>query len=244
MSYKNNSPHTPFHTYHTHSIHIRWENPHRIALQRLLEKGIIPLFIQDGGISTSLTKPLLPSRKFPYFHLPHWQQAKRRAYFDFLVPHPAEKSRARFLKLVCGNKHRYGVSVWDAHEDTTYEIEYAEQNPPYEGDAYPLSVGVEAVLEPLLPFMKDRVVSTRGVGELGPLGTYFKGGTSRGVPLLYHAPTLVVRVESCHWGRLELDQFVNGCAEKARLRCLWPGDATWEAASCELERCGLGEDEI
>jgi hypothetical protein len=189
-----------------------------------LEKGIIPLSISDGGISTSLTKALHFESTFPYIRLPAYQQVKSRAYFDFLVVHPEEKRRAKFLQLVCENRHKYGVSVCDAHEDIPYDVEYAEENPPYRGNAYPLSVGAEAVLEPLLPFLKDRVVRTGE--ELGPLGGYFKDGNTRSVPLLHHAPTLVVRIESCHWGWVELDQFVNGCAEKARLGSLWPVDAT------------------
>jgi hypothetical protein len=55
-------------------------------LRRLLELGVIPPFIQDGGINThrvNFTRFGWTTR-FPWVKVPIYQQGKRRAYFEFL----------------------------------------------------------------------------------------------------------------------------------------------------------------
>ncbi|KAF1936987.1 hypothetical protein EJ02DRAFT_427016 [Clathrospora elynae] len=69
-------------------IRERWGKNNRFALERLLKKGVIPLYIQDGSVLTEHMRPWGLSSKFLYVQLPVFQQSKKRAYFEFLIPCP------------------------------------------------------------------------------------------------------------------------------------------------------------
>ena len=64
MTHSNSDQPTPWVKGHISSIQAHWYDPKRFGLQRLLEKGIIPLHIEDGGIRTSKKQGWGPTRKF------------------------------------------------------------------------------------------------------------------------------------------------------------------------------------
>jgi hypothetical protein len=82
-----------------------------IRIQRLVEKGIIPVYIHDGGISTNKLNDWGLQRAFPWIKLPWFVQAKRPAYFDFIIP---ECHRTEVVQMCHvfnrDNKHKYGFS--------------------------------------------------------------------------------------------------------------------------------------
>jgi hypothetical protein len=76
-----------------------WHQPNRPWLGRLLAMGIIPLTIQDGGISTYR----VPANRFltwksgaaNWFGWPMYVQSKKRACFEFIVPRTYMTARRR-----------------------------------------------------------------------------------------------------------------------------------------------------
>ena len=110
------SEHTPFHAEHVSTLQHRLVNEYgtnrkyRWALHRLLERGIIPLSISDGGVSTSLTRSFSLSRSFPFLTLPSYRQTKSRGSFTFLIPHPERVEVKALLQLLGQNKMNYNIS--------------------------------------------------------------------------------------------------------------------------------------
>jgi len=203
----------------------------------LLEKGIIPLFIQDGGISTEETTRSW-STTFPFIKLSSFEQAKRRACFEFLVPHPRRKHALRFHDILGKNIWNYGVQVrMSSQTEGSGAIGSWEQ--PYESESFTLSVGAESVLQSILPLLPDKPLKTTRSKTVDGLGWYLKDGDAGNIPLLHHTLLCIVRIEAVHWGPAELDSFVLGCAEKAGMKYDWPADVAQREAARELERRGL-----
>ncbi|KAF1829162.1 hypothetical protein BDW02DRAFT_510641 [Decorospora gaudefroyi] len=240
IAHQNASMHIPFRTKYIRSIQERWNEPKRFALQNLVERGIIPLYIQDGGVSTEEIASWGWSTTFPYIKLPISRQAKKRAYFDFVVPHPQRKEALDFVRLLTRKGHEFGFSVTRIDPFTsTVRGGFGKSNPPYKGKRFPFSVGAESRLEILLPFLPDKLLVQAHEERIHQLQYYFKGLDTRHIPLLHHSLTSIIRVEAGNWGYVELDVFVYGCAQDAGMQNEWDTNRAWEAANRELERCGL-----
>jgi hypothetical protein len=255
LSNDNQWPHSPLCL--NKDIQHHWYHPDRPWLKRLLALGTVPLFIQDGGMDTHYTNYTGFGRKkeFPYFTTPKWQQGKRRAFFEFLVPYPNGSAKMRqFLDSIINNRaeeeidgnqvvrdNSYAVTVRESPPDRGGKILYSKENRPAPEER-PLEVGAQSALKPLLPFMSDEVLR-KGYGvRINCLSTYMRGFHPEKVPLLRHAPARLVRVEAYHYGACELDGFVFGLAQKVGLGVQWPEGRCREAALMELEQCGLPVD--
>ncbi|PSN75180.1 hypothetical protein BS50DRAFT_643853 [Corynespora cassiicola Philippines] len=215
--------------------------PDKSYLQRLLRRGIIPLELQDGGVSTQRASP--PSYALNLglatLHIPRWLQSKKRAYFTFLVPYPEgydraplplhDSGRRTFIDALLNDaEKRYGAVVRHLGRRTVQ----SRPGPPH----LALEVGAEAPLEVLLPFLPDRVVRMGLGGEVGPVGECVREGV--GVPpLLERGEVAVVRVEARHFGKKRLDEWVYGLVEKVPL--IWTGGEIAEATGQWLERNGV-----
>jgi hypothetical protein len=255
LSNDNEWRHTPFWYYK--DIQLQWHHPDRPWLKRLLALGIIPLFIQDGGIDTYHThySQFSRTKTFPYFTTPRWQQGKRRAFFDFLIPHPGGSVKMhQFVDSVINNRseadigdnpvvrdNSYAVTIRDSPPDRGGSILYSEQNHPAPEDR-PFEVGAKSVLKLFLPFMSDEDLKKEYGVWANCLSYYMRSFRPESVPLLRHAPIKIVRVESYHYGACELDAFVFGLAQEAGLEVEWPEGRCREAALTELEQCGLPVD--
>lgn len=255
LSNDNQWPHTPLWLYK--EIQHHWHDPDRPWLKRLLALGIIPLFIQDGGTNTHYTNytGFGWKKDFPYFTTPKWQQGKRRAFFEFLVPYPSGSAKMRqFVESIINNRgeeeigddevvrdNSYAVVLRESPPDRGGQIRYSERNRPAPEDR-PLEVGAKSALKPLLPFMTDEVLR-KGYGvRINCLSAFMRGFHPEKIPLLRHAPTEIIRVEAYHYGACELDAFVFGLAQQAGLEVQWPEERCREAALMELEQCGLPVD--
>ncbi|KAF2029808.1 hypothetical protein EK21DRAFT_66837 [Setomelanomma holmii] len=247
--------HIPLWLYH--SIQHRWHQPSRPWLKRLLAMGVIPLYIQDGGIPQHRVNinTFGRRRRFPWFTYPLYQQGKKRAYFEFVVPYPREtREMMNFLNGIISNRIADGMADEPVVRDNSYgvtvrfsppergPIYYSIDNPPCRADR-PIEVGAKSGMEPLLPFKADRVLKG-GFGErCNALAQFMRDFDSSKIPLLRHADdTIVVRVEAKHYGVCELDQFVFGVAQDVGLPVLWPEVECRNAALEELERRGLSTD--
>ena len=237
---------TPFVPEYLGSIQQRLQPARRRwALRQLLEKGIIPLYIQDGGMSTTQTASWGASTTFPFITLPRYRQTKSRAYFDFVIPHYEHEVVRKLIRLLCRNEAGHGVEYRLFNPDIGWETPGKEKKPcaPYTRPSFPLSVGAESVVEVLLPFCPDRVVEKTHEGCC-PLEWYLKGRGADTIPLLHYASFCVVRVEAGHWGHVELDNCVLNCAQEVGMEDRWPLDKAQRRAERELESFGLGVDEL
>lgn len=189
-------------------------------------------------------------KRFPYVRTPVYQQGKKRAYMEFLVPFPHEEpAREEFLTMVMANRRIEDIHDFAMHdaEDFAYgvvtrrengRVRMSKANPP-EDERKPLEVGARSWLEPLLPFKKD-VVLKRGFGEkISMLADYIRNFDEERVPLLAHAPWVLVRIEAKYFGQVQLDRFVFHLAQEAKLSVWWPENACRDAALAEIERLGL-----
>jgi hypothetical protein len=86
MSLDHNDVPSPFDRSTFNSCQERFQDRQRYALQRLVETGIIPVYIYDGGISMDKLNDWGLQWTFPWIKLPWFVQAKRRAYFEFIIP--------------------------------------------------------------------------------------------------------------------------------------------------------------
>jgi len=226
-----------------------WQAHNRPWCKRLLALGIIPLFVQDGGMSTYRV-PLTGwrwSRYFPFFKWPRYAQGKKRAYMEFLVPYPDEGRMAEFLdelwdnrqvreEMVCEQK-TFGVVARYGPPDNG-RIEVSRLNPPL-GAHIPLEVGASSWFEPLLPFKWDRALKKGFGNDVSSFSHYVRDGDLLRVPLLKYVPHVVVRLEAKHFGPQELDHFVFAIAQENGLHVKWPGVYCREMALAEINRWGL-----
>jgi hypothetical protein len=254
--------HTPFWFYK--SIHKAWHQHNRPWMKRLLSRGIIPLYISDGGIDTWHTNRTTWGRKrtFPYFTWPRYVQGTKRAVFEFLMPYPGDAAdRRAFLKSIVANRtgdgeelvsrsyrtregsalpvndNSYGVSLRFGPPDQG-PIYYSVTNPP-ELEQQPFIVGAESAFEWLLPFLPDTVLK-KGFGErTNRLAQFCKNNQPERVPLLRYADTVIVRLEARNYDVCELDRFVYHVAQDAGLGANWPKSRCRTAARQELRRCKL-----
>jgi hypothetical protein len=256
LTYDHKWLYTPF--WLGRSVQEHWHMSNRPWLRRLLGMGVIPLFIQDGGMNTHRVNftGCGWTTRFPWVKVPIYQQGKRRAYFEFLVPFPyASKEMATFLESIIlnrmgedvgdarsGRNNSYGVTIRFGPLDRG-RVYYAEDNPPVPEDR-PLEVGAQCVLKPLLPLKRDGVLK-RGYGDHANRLAYFiRNNQPEKIPLLRYADTVLVRLEAQHYGACELDAFLFGLAQAAGLEVQWPEGPCEVAALQELQRCELPTEEL
>jgi len=236
---------------------------YRWALHRLLERGVIPLRIQDGGVSTTLTRSWGVCSTFPWVILPRWQQTKSRGSFEFLIPHPERVEVKALLQLLGQNKMSYNIScrTHNPKMRRTRSSITTGFNDVGQPEYYPLSVGAESSCEVFLPFLPDGEVESARGERIAGLGDYVREGEGTEgrprVPLLHWSSWAVVRVEAAHWGYIELDHYVLGAVQDSGMGVTYKREicgkkavvvevAAWERDVCEkktkeeIERCGLG----
>ncbi|KAH6865391.1 hypothetical protein BKA58DRAFT_365138 [Alternaria rosae] len=210
----------------------------RWTLRRLLERGVIPLRIQDGGVSTSVTRTWGVTSPFPWLVLPRWRQTKERGFFEFLIPHPERVQVKRLIRLLSRNKMNYRVECRMVESSVLHR----ECHSPIEPlPSFPLSVGADSNCEALLPFLSDGEVESAHGTRIAWLDDYVKedsAGRPR-APLLRWSSWAVVRVEAAHWGYGELDCYVLGAVQDSGMEVAWVGDVCERKAVEEIERCGL-----
>lgn len=232
------SVHTPFRPQNYKTVLERWHQVGRSAPHELLERGIIPLAIHDGGLATEQIRGWAVTKEFPWVGLPLYQQAKTRAFIEFLVPYPDQGPTRSFLEQLENNRDEYGVLMRD---DTS--VRSSRRNRPIFADHHPLMMGAEAVVEAALPFMPDKLLKTHHE-RVSHLEYFVKEGQVEDrMPLLQQTKWMLVRVEARHWGRLQgrsqLDCWVGRYAQSAGMERLWVSNETMDATDRELERCGL-----
>ncbi|EFQ96084.1 hypothetical protein P3342_012393 [Pyrenophora teres f. teres] len=237
MAYEDKSMYTPIRRECIQSIQQRFKE--RPQLRMLLEKGIVPLFIQDGGVSTMQTRFWSWSTEFPFIKLAYFEQAKRRACFEFLLPHPKRKRAVRFHKLLGQNNWGYGIQLRACNQVLHKELIGRWSYPAAPYPDVPLSVGAESALEPMLPLLPDKPLDAGRLNTVDGLQWYLKNNESASIPLLHYTDVCIFRVEAGHWGPAELDSFVLACAEKAGMQYRFPVDLMRNQAIKTLERNGL-----
>jgi hypothetical protein len=215
----------------------------------LLERGVIPLRIQDGGVTTTQIATWELTATFPFIEIPRYQQSKSRAYFEFLIPHPEDRARevAALMGVLGENQLCYGIST-RGHDDErmmTYEDAGELHGESRSSRDFPMSVGAEACCEVLLPFLPDQEVHRGKGGRVDRLDAYMRESTEETedvggrVPLLGLNSWVILRVEAGHWGYVELDHFVLGAVQDVGMEVRWVGDVCEQRAMKEIERCGL-----
>ncbi|KAG9187105.1 hypothetical protein G6011_04976 [Alternaria panax] len=249
--------HTPFRTEYISTIQARLKRPPRWALRRLLERGIIPLRINDGGVSTTCTQTWGLAPTFPYMTISLYQQTKSRASLEFLIPHPEQTGVAHLINMLGRNRMSYGIST-RTHSPLSQKSQTATasnvRNQPRSGPGFPLSLGAQSTCEVLLPFLPDRhVVHGQGT-RIDRLDAYLKSGPDTEarqdgrprpdlqmarVPLLHYSSWIIVRVEAPHWGYVELDNWVLGAVEESGMEDRWMRSVCQGHAVEELGQCGL-----
>jgi hypothetical protein len=250
----------PFHTEHISTIQVRFKRPHRWALRRLLERGVIPLRINDGGVSTTQAVTWDISLTIPFIQLPHYQQTKSRAFFEFLIPHAEQAEVAHLISILGRNRMGYGISK-RTHNSISPEPDCytasSLRNRHKSGSGFPLSLGAWSICEVLLPFLPDTEILQAQGAWVDWLHSYFRSGpdTEDGqddcsqsdlctervplVPLLQYSSCAIVRLEAPHWGYVELDNFVLGAVEESGLEDRWVWSVCKSRAVEELKRYEL-----
>ena len=235
-----------------------WNDPHRPWLRRLLSMGIMPLYIQDGGLDLHYVNfsRFEWKKQFPYFTLPRYQQAKQRAYIEFVVPYRSIDARTEeFIQTIIDSgmedelyrSNNFTVMVRCSPPTRGGRLFYSEENPPLAEDR-PLIIGAQSQIKWLLPFLPDEVLRAgcpdeivqEGIKDVGPsLALYVKGPNASKVTLLEGTKSMLVRVEAKHYGICELDAYLYGVAQDVGLTEQWSEDDCQFAAEEELEICGL-----
>ncbi|KAF2242227.1 hypothetical protein BU26DRAFT_438788 [Trematosphaeria pertusa] len=222
----------------------RW--PEKRYFQRLVRAGIIPLFIQDGGIGTRQEKPLFLSDDLPLIQeLPEYVQSKRRACFEFILPfregykkqpYPQyDRPRKAFTNALVNNQHGYRVCISAWHPKYGGPITI-ESNPAPDGNV-PLEIGAKSHFEFLLHFKKDTVLrEAKGETHLDDWSQYMKADSC---PLLQIRDVDIVRVESPNYGRRRLDEWVYGIAQESGLSEIWTEQELKTTALQWIRRNGL-----
>lgn len=219
-AYDSNTLPAPFCEEQTKSIQDRWNQHNRVAPKRLVQRGIIPLVIHDGELTTEQVRPWGWTSEFPYVKLPIHRQAKTRAYFEFLLPYPDDVKRKAFLGMLVNNKDSCDVVVRFERPSLKSSGQVLTRSPPSRKNS-PLSIGAEAFVEVLLPFKSDEILNMPSTGESLDFARYMRGREAERVPLLFHSKLALVRIESRDWGHVELDEMVYHFAQDAQLEDHW-----------------------
>ena len=229
---------TPFRDEHVASIRGPWQQVHRVALRRLLQRGIIPLSIYDGGLSTHEIRGW--GWQNNRLILPLYRRATTRAYFEFLIPSPNGPKRQKFLQILLHNDREYGVSMRCGESSWNISgTSLSARTTAYHCVDRPFSVGAVSIIKWLLPFMPVAELEQSEKYRLHELSWFFRGQEAQNVPLLHYNASILVRVESNHWGHEELDQLVCHVSQDAKLNDNWLMEETELAARAELETCGI-----
>jgi hypothetical protein len=249
--------HTPFKAEYMSSIQARFKRPQRWALRRLLERGVIPLRINDGGVSTTRTATWGVSLAFPFIQLPRYQQTKSRAYLEFVIPHPEQAGVKHLFKILAQNRMSYGISTRTYNHNTQKSKTCSPskaypRNRPKSGPGFPLSLGAQSTCEALLPFLPDTQMRQAQGARVDWLDSYItsdtegrQDGQSQSdsdmirVPLLQHSSWVIVRIEAPHWGYVELDNFVLGAVEESGMEARWTKSVCESRAVTRLGKLGL-----
>lgn len=208
------------------SIQSRW--PDKRCLKRLIRTGIVPLYIQEGGLRT------YQKRKGKMFGWdvtwPTYVRSKGRAYFDFVMLFPngnltqsipmLDQTRKDFREALKQQKqHAVTISFWHGgkHSDLT---EYSVLKPSTEF----LEGGAEATFKLWLPFKSGKVITPgRGQQKKLDLRDFLREDRNlkTAMPLLSLWPFAVVRVEALDYNPVRLDEFVFRLARNADLKEIW-----------------------
>ncbi|KAF2847443.1 hypothetical protein T440DRAFT_191416 [Plenodomus tracheiphilus IPT5] len=252
------SSHHPFVPSYWNTVQKRWNDGDRKpAMKALLERGIIPLVIHDGGLNTETVREFSWMKKYPWIRLPVYRQAKSRAYFEFAVPVYDDQAKQQFIQLLENNNRGFAVSIRYKPRTSTArpDIVQAEANPPRVEDWQPLIMGAESVIEALLPFMPDKLIK-RG-GQVAWLDHYVQQNDCRymtrvdqktplqhKLPCLFYSNVALVRIESQHWGHVKLERLVLKYAQSAKLEREFKWRTIREPLLNVLERCDVTIDEF
>ncbi|PVI00828.1 hypothetical protein DM02DRAFT_655073 [Periconia macrospinosa] len=189
--------------------------PNKEYLRKLLRMGIIPLYIQDGGLDTKQDQG-------------EYVQSKKRACFAFLVPmgygyttpDTVEPERRPFVEFIRRLRDNRGYRVAISMENHAGE----NCSSPAPDPSQPLEVGARHWFELLLPFLPDSVLQrARGTkaDRLDQLAT-------RTYPGLIDYPNRqspIVRVEgSLYKQQQALDFWVYTIAQEVGLEEIWDGE--------------------
>lgn len=209
-------------------------------LRRLTLMGILPLYIQDGGLDTRKKGELESDHPSKF---PQYVQSKKRAYFEFLVPKARgftigsskfagqDMAYRVFVRRLFENRHGYRVCV--SGELDGWETVCSD--PPPDPDQ-PLEVGAESSVELMLPFKRDQVIQP-GKGKDGQELTEFYEPDS--CPLLETVRCPLVRIEAPHHERIRLDEWVYGVAQEVGLERVWKEGLLHSHVSTWIKECGL-----
>ncbi|KAH7069680.1 hypothetical protein BKA63DRAFT_535860 [Paraphoma chrysanthemicola] len=238
------------------SMHEKWHQHNRPWMKRLLAMGVIPLYIQDGGMEQYRVNfsGFGLKKRFPYFTWPRYIQSKKRAYFEFIIPYcDQNQDRLDFLQEIIVNRTQQVTGYEQAVRDNSYgvtvriappgrgAIYYSIPNPPCLQER-PFEIGAQSALELFVPFKRDTVLKRAFAERCNAMAYFFRDCDASRIPLLQHADTILVRLEAKHYGSCELDTYVYSVAERVGLPILWPEVECREAAVKELELCGLPAD--
>jgi hypothetical protein len=198
------------------------EWPEKQYLRGLLHMGVIPLKIQDGGVDTRTVSgegAWTPSM---------WQQGKKRACFEFLVPMakgysyepPGGRDRrrdafCRFVNALLDNEDGWHVCV--SNELPNDEVDSSVPPPDAE---LPLERGATSWFETLLPFLPDKTLQL-GQGEKNLSFASYAKEIDTAPPLLTASAFPLVRIEVPHCDRKRLDKWVHGQAREAGMEAIW-----------------------
>jgi hypothetical protein len=200
--------------------------PEKRYLRRLVHMGIVPLYIQDGGIETRQEQTLKLSHDSPRITLPKYVQSKRRACFEFLIPmargysepeyrwndrrtHPFK----RFVRTLLENHHNYLVTVSSVVPDVVFDSSH-----PPEYRTRQLEVGASSWVKLLLPFKEDRILQPAKGQVAQDISEFLKEGVC---PLLETQKCPVVRIEVLDYRKRRLDEWIYGVAQQSGLGDVW-----------------------
>ncbi|CBX96176.1 hypothetical protein IAQ61_001349 [Plenodomus lingam] len=223
------SKHHPFNPWYLNTVQKRWNDESRgDAIRGLLERGIIPLVIHDGGLETTQARTWSWLERFPWVQLPVYRQAMSRAYIEFAVPNCDEKKQREFIHLIENNDRDLQVSLMinRPRQKDRPTVFKATANPQICKEWQPLMMGAESAVEAFLPFMPDTVI--KRYAEVMQLKYFLKdwyywehienkSALKKRLPCLYHAHVAQVRVESKLWTPMQLERFVFNYARAATL---------------------------
>ncbi|KAH7381464.1 hypothetical protein DE146DRAFT_598489, partial [Phaeosphaeria sp. MPI-PUGE-AT-0046c] len=255
IAHQDNWRQTPFWQHRVIQEH--WNQPHRPWLRRLLAMGIMPLYMQDGGIDlhhVNFTR-FGWKKEFPYFALPRYQQAKQRAYIEFVVPYRSIDARMEeFIQRLIDNRvedalfshDNFAVLLRYSPPTRGGRLFYSGKTPPLPED-WPFTIGAQSRIKWLLPFLPDKVLKKgmpneilEGNKDIGPsLALYVKGPNAAKVTLLERTKSVLIRVEAQHYGICELGTYLYSVAREVGLTVQWPEEDCQRAAEEELARCAL-----
>ncbi|KAF2679712.1 hypothetical protein K458DRAFT_393559 [Lentithecium fluviatile CBS 122367] len=210
--------------------------PEKRYLRRLIHMGIVPLYIQDGGLDTRREKAPELADEGIGIKLPKYVQSKRRAYFEFLVPqargyskpeyqweNPRTTPFKQFIHALLTNRHSYIVNV--SASGTDFAIDSSH---PANTRTSPLEVGATSCMEALIPFKSDRILQPAKGQAKQTIDEFMEPGFA---PLLETKGCPVVRVEVPDYRKRKLDEWVYGMAQQCGLGMVWTEDSLHAHAS-------------